>query len=257
MAAQKTTLSIAIATYNEEAKLAACLDSVSGWVDEIVIVDGGSSDETLKILSRYKVKIIHTDNPAIFHINKQKALDGCSGKWILQLDADEVVSDDLKEEILGIISNAKAASGYAIPRKNYFAGHWLSKGGQYPDYVIRLFQRGKGRFPAKSVHEQIVIDGPVGSLMFPLLHYTYQTVEEYWRKADAYTTLTARELSEQRVGRSLMVGFQYMLVKPALTFLSIYIRHKGFIDGYWGFLFAWYSALHYPIAYKKYLIDAS
>lgn len=253
MATQKATLSVAIATYNEQEKLDACLASVSGWTDEIVLVDGGSSDETLAIASRYKAKIIRTNNPAIFHINKQKALDGCSGDWILQLDADEVVSHDLQKEIYETIKNTNAVNGYAIPRKNYFAGHWLSKGGQYPDYLIRLFRNGKGTFPAKSVHEQIVIEGKIGTLIAPLDHYTYASISEYWRKSDAYTSLTADNIRQHHSRESVVLWLQYIVIKPIYTFISLFFRHKGFVDGYWGLLFAWFSALHYPIAYKKYI----
>lgn len=253
MAAQKTTLSVALATFNEEEKLPRCLESVAGWVDEIVVVDGGSEDRTIAIAKQHHAKIVLTNNPSIFHINKQKALAACSGDWILQLDADEIVNSQLRQEILEIIVSSDAKNGYAVPRKNYFAGHWLSKGGQYPDYVVRLFRNGNGKFPAKSVHEQIQITGSTGRLTHPLIHNTYASVSEYWRKSDAYTSLTATEFKAQGVGKTIITWLRYMIFAPVATFLSLYIRHKGFVDGYWGFLFAWYSALHYPIAYKKYL----
>jgi len=244
-------LSVAIATYNEEKKLKACLESVSTWVDEIVLVDGGSTDQTLSIAKKYKARIIKTDNPPIFHINKQKALDACHGEWILQLDADEVVTPELAKEILGAIS--KNVSGYWIARKNYFSGHWLKKGGQYPDYVIRLVRRGRAHFPSKSVHEQIAVDGRVGYLKNPLLHYPYASVDEYWKKANAYIALTAIELREQKLPVTPVTWFVYNAVKPTITFFLIFFRHKGFVDGYWGFLFALFSALHHPLSYLRYV----
>ncbi|MFZ5845009.1 MAG: glycosyltransferase family 2 protein, partial [Patescibacteria group bacterium] len=153
-------LSIALATYNEAANLASCLDSVATWTNEIVVVDGSSTDQTVAIAKKYGARIIVTDNPPIFHINKQKAVEACRGDWILQLDADEVVTPELVREIKSEIRNQKSEyNGYYFPRKNFFLGHWLRKGGQYPDYVIRLFRKGKGWFPQKSVHEQIVVDG--------------------------------------------------------------------------------------------------
>ncbi|MBI5449610.1 glycosyltransferase family 2 protein [Candidatus Gottesmanbacteria bacterium] len=247
-------LSVAIATFNEEAHIGRSLASVSGWADEIVLVDGGSRDNTVLIAKTFGAKIIETTNPPIFHINKQKALDACSGIWILQLDADEVVTHELRNEIIKMIDGNPKENGYYISRRNYFLGHWLHKGGQYPDYVMRLFKRGKGWFPAKNIHEQIVVEGPVGYLKEPLEHYSYRTMKDYWRKADAYTSLTADELARVAEKKNIASYIQYEIVMPVKTFLSIFLRHKGFLDGIYGFLFALFSALHYPIAYQKYRV---
>lgn len=251
-------LSVAIATYNEEKRIGDCLASVASWVDEIVLVDGGSSDRTLKIAKQYNPRIIKTDNPPIFHINKQKALDACRGEWILQLDADEVVTTALREEILAIINHQsliinREFNGYYIPRKNYFCGTWLSKGGQYPDYLIRLIKRGSAHFPCKSVHEQIAVDGSTGKLVSPLLHYPYGSIGEYWRKANTYILLTAQEYEDRKLPLNMLTYIQYNVVKPLVTFFSMYLRHKGFVDGIWGFLFAVFSALHHPLAYMRYM----
>jgi glycosyltransferase involved in cell wall biosynthesis len=251
MASKKNDISVAIATFNEAKNLRGCLDSVQGWVNEIVVVDGGSTDETVAIAQQYDARIIKTDNPAIFHINKQKALDASRSDWILQLDADEVVTQELRDEIQAIVVNPKSFDGYYLPRKNYFLGHWLSKGGQYPDFVIRLFRRGKGEFPAKNVHEQIHIEGSIGHAKHALEHFTSRTKEDYWRKADAYTTLTAKAWKKEGITIQPLNFFRYMIWMPVVTFLKLFVRHKGFVDGWWGFLFAWYSALHFPIAYQK------
>ncbi|MEK7543318.1 MAG: glycosyltransferase family 2 protein [Patescibacteria group bacterium] len=248
-------LSVAIATYNEEKKLDACLASIVSWTDEIVLVDGGSVDRTLETAAKYKARIIQTDNPPIFHINKQKALEACKGDWILQLDADEVVTPELAKEIRQITDNRQQITdkGYFIPRKNFFCGRWLSKGGQYPDYLIRLIRRGSAHFPCKSVHEQIVVDGKVGHLNNPLLHYPYGSIGDYWRKANAYISLTAQEYKEKKLPLNLLTYVEYNFFKPVVTFFSIFMRHKGFVDGYWGFLFALFSALHHPLAYMRYI----
>lgn len=246
-------LSVAIATYNEEKKLEACLASVSSWADEIVLVDGGSSDETLTIAQKYNARIIKTDNPAIFHINKQKALDACRGEWILQLDADEVMTAGLKNEIIGTINNKQETiNGYYIPRKNYFWGHLMKKGGQYPDYVIRLVQNGKAWFPCESIHEQIEVDGEIGYLNEPLEHYAYRTKEDYWKKAERYTSLQAMEMKSHRLPITVGLWLTYNIVKPVTTFVSLFILHKGFVDGWFGLIFAYWSALHHAIAYTKY-----
>lgn len=237
-------ISVAIATFNEETNLGRCLESVASWVDEIVVVDGSSTDRTVEIAKKYTDKVFIADNPEMFHINKQKALDKCSGKWILQLDADEIVSEELKEEITQATSSQLIA-GYFIPRKNFFMGRWMRKGGLYPDYVVRLFQKGKGQLPCKDVHEQVKITGKTDYLKHDLLHYPYPDFSKYLQKADIYTSLTAKNLHEDKLAK-------YVIARPIKTFLSIYFRHLGLLDGFPGFVWAFYSALHYPIAYIKY-----
>lgn len=249
---KKIALSVALATFNEEKNIDACLSSVRTLADEIIIVDGGSSDTTCDIAKKYHATIIHTDNPPIFHINKQKALDVSHGEWILQLDADEVVTKELLKEIQETIQKKEGYNGYNIPRKNYFWGHVMKKAGLYPDYVIRLVKRGYAKFPCKSVHEQIDVDGTVGYLKQPLLHFSYRTKEDYWKKADSYTTLTASEMKSKGVPNNMQTWILYMKIKPIQTFFSLFIRHKGFMDGWYGLVFAYWSAQHFPIAYKKY-----
>lgn len=258
MAGKKEKLiSVVLAVYNEEKNLDACLASVAPFADEIVVVDGGSSDGTVDIAKKHHAKVIQTDNPSIFHINKQKALDEATCPWILQLDADEVVPYELAQEIRRICAKKTAHNGYYIPRKNFFLGKWLSKGGQYPDYVIRLVRKNYAHFPAKSVHEQIHVLGSAGYLTHPLLHYTNRTLRNYWRKAHAYTSLTADEMAKKNVGKNPYMFFVYMCAKPFWTFVMLFFRHKGCIDGAQGFLFALFSGLHHPIAYWKYLTTKS
>ena len=258
MGKKKITLSIALAVKNEEENLRSCLSSIADIAGEIVVVDGGSTDRTVEIAKDFDAKIIRTDNPPVFHINKQKALDACTGDWILQLDADEVVTPVLKQEIQHILEtdtykkDEERIHGYYIPRRNYFWGHFMKKGGQYPDYVIRLVKRGYAKFPCKSVHEQIQIDGKIGYMKEPLLHYSYRTAEDYWKKADAYTSLTAQNMKRSGVKISIGNWFIYTIIKPVYAFLNIFLRHKGFMDGWYGLVFAYWSALHYPIAWEKY-----
>ena len=251
MEKKKVTLSIALAVKNEESNIKPCLSSITDIADEIVVVDGGSTDRTIEIAKHFNAKVIETDNPLMFHINKEKALNACRGDWILQLDADEVVTEELNKEIIGTISKEQKTNGYYIPRKNYFLGNWMKKGGQYPDYVVRLVRNGYAFFPCKSVHEQISVKGELGYLHEPLLHYSYKTISEYWRKADIYTGLTANELLEKGIKKGLRSWFIYNLIKPAQTFWTLFFRHKGFVDGWRGFLFALFSSLHHPIAYRK------
>lgn len=254
MAKKNIKLSVAIAVYNEEKNIEACLASVNGLADEIIVVDGGSGDATVAIARKFTSRIIETDNPPMFHINKQKALDACAGDWILQLDADERVTPALKKEIREVINSGSSdVNGYFIPRKNYFWGHWMRKGGQYPDYVIRLVRRGKAHFPAKSVHEQIEIVGEPGYLTEPMDHISYRTKADYWRKAESYTSLAATQMKRDGVVNNPWTWLTYNMIKPQITFLSLLIRHKGFMDRWYGIVFAYFSALHFPITYRKFV----
>ena len=133
-------LSVVLATFNEEKNLPLCLQSVKDLADEIIVVDGTSKDKTVEIAKKFGAKVLVTSNPKNFHINKQKAIDLASNEWILQLDADELVSTELKEEIKGILEEKESKIGYWIPRKNWFLGKFLLKGGQYPDPTLRLYK---------------------------------------------------------------------------------------------------------------------
>src|SRR3989338_10093901 len=139
-----TKISVVLAVFNEEENLRQCLDSIRALAWEIVIVDGGSTDKTLEIARDFGARLLKTDNPQIFHINKNKAIDAAVGDWILQLDADEVVTEELSSEIKKTTSLKSNINGYWIPRRNFFLGRFLTKGGQYPDYTLRLYKRGQG-----------------------------------------------------------------------------------------------------------------
>ncbi len=245
-------ISVVLATYNEEKNLPRCLESVKAFADEIVVVDGSSEDKTRQIASRFKAKVMKTLNRPMFHTNKQMAIDAATGDWILQLDADEVVDDTLAEEIVKAVKYNGPLDAYSIKRKNFFFGRWLHKGGQYPDPVIRFFKRGKAYLPQKSVHEQMSVVGNVGQLNGHLLHYTAPSLSRYLTNANRYTSLTAEELKSKKIHLNLGNTLKYFLLKPFETFFLIYVRHKGFMDGSQGFVFALFSALHWPLAYMKY-----
>ncbi|MEK7616925.1 MAG: glycosyltransferase family 2 protein [Patescibacteria group bacterium] len=244
----KKRLSVVLAVYNEEANLKNCLDSVRDIAWEIVVVDGGSKDNTLKIAESFGAKIIRTTNPANFHINKNKAIDMAAGEWILQLDADEVVTKALVREIEEVILRKSNIEGFWIPRKNFFLGRFLTKGGQYPDYTLRLYKRGFGRFPAKDVHEQAEVKGKVEYFRSDLLHMRDKTFSIYMERFNRYTDFLSVQINNPSF-------FDYFFLKPGFWFIKAYIRHKGFMDGFPGFLFALFSSLRFPVAYIKYLID--
>ena len=249
---EKQTISVVLATYNEEKNLPDCLESVKDFADEIVIVDGQSFDKTVEIAKKYNAKIKITTNKPIFHINKQMAIDMASSDWILQLDADERISNELEKEILSAV-NTTSLNGYWIPRKNWFLGRFLTKGGQYPDYTLRLYRKGKGRLPQKSVHEQAEVSGTVGFLKNPLIHIADPSFSRYIKRWGRYTNLIATELREKNIGYNPIFAIKYILILPIWWFLLTYIRHKGFMDSWQGFVFSFFSSLRFPTAYFKYI----
>jgi glycosyltransferase involved in cell wall biosynthesis len=254
-------LSVALAVFNEEQNLGACLKSVCGWVKEIVIVDGESTDRTVEIAQKFGAKVIKVQNQKNFHINKMMAINECKGEWILQLDADEIVSQKLKNEILQAINpkttpyNLNQVNGFIMKRKNFFMGQWLSKGGQYPDYTVRLYKKGKGKLPCKSVHEQAVVNGKCEILKEPLLHYPYPNFRHYLEHFGKYTDIFAMEMAKDKIKKNLVQFLINCLIKPIYWFIKTYFRHKGFVDGYAGFVFCLLSSLRFPVSYFKYLLN--
>lgn len=248
-------LSVALATFNEEDNIAGCLKSVSGLADEVVVVDGSSTDKTVEIAESLGAKVYITDNKPIFHFNKQQAIDACRGEWILQLDADEIVPAELAEEIKELITNHQSpitSNAFWIKRKKMFLGRWMKKGGQYPDPVIRLFKKGKAFLPCKSVHEQMEVDGTAGWLKNELIHLPNSSFAQYVTKDNRYSTLTAMEMEKKNVPVNACSFLKYIFWEPRKIFFSLYFRHRGFMDGFPGFVFAFYSALHQMTAYVKY-----
>ena len=246
-----TNLSVVLATFNEEKNIKECLQSVKEIADEIIVVDGSSEDKTREIAKALGAKVFRVPNRLMFHKNKQLAIEKASCKWILQLDADERLTKKLRKEISGKVNNDSSYAGFYLSRKNWFLGRFLTKGGQYPDYVIRLFLNGKGRFPTKSVHEQIKIKGRVSWLKHPLIHLTDPDFGRYLERFNRYTSLDANDLYKKNKKPTFWFGIQSFLIKPVHWFVLTYFRHKGFIDGFPGFVFALFSSLRFPVTYLK------
>ena len=249
---KKPKISAALATFNEEGNILDCIDSLKQFTNEIVVVDGSSSDRTAEIAKGEGAKVLKTTNKSMFHINKNLAIDNCRGDWIFLIDADERISKELAQEIKEIVFQNPKQNGFWIPRSNWFLGGFLKKGGAYPDSVIRLFRRGKGRLPEVSVHEQVKIEGEVGRLKCDILHFADPDFSRYLMRADRYTNETAKNLIYKNPGKNTIKLIYYSLVLPVLVFLNIYFRHKGYKDGFRGFIWAFFSAFHYYFAYVKY-----
>jgi glycosyltransferase involved in cell wall biosynthesis len=246
------TLSIVLAVRNEEATLGRCLASVKTIADEIIVADEQSTDHTVTIAKKYHARVITVPHQDNFHLTKNIAIDEASCDWILQLDADEVVPPPLAQEISQVISSDPTENGFWLNRRNWFLTRFLTKGGQYPDPTLRLYRRGLGRLPAQDVHEQASVTGPVGHLKSDLLHYRDMTFSKYLEGFNRYSTFISQQLSSRQQSIDFFSAFNYLCIKPFVSFFTIYFRHLGLVDGLPGFIFALFSGLIHSVAYIKY-----
>jgi len=240
------TLTVVTLTLNEENNIVECLQSVA-WADQIIVVDSGSADATLTLAKKFTNDIVQIEWKG-YGEARNRALDLARGEWILWLDADERVPDELAKEIRATLSTPPAGiAGFDVARRAYFLGKWIRHCGWYPGRIVRLFRRGKARFSETRVHEQLSIDGPVGRLRNDLLHYTDVDLEQYFRKFNKYTTLAAEDLRSR--GRS--AGLVDLVFRPPFMFFKMYVLRLGFLDGMHGLILCVVSAAYVFVKYAK------
>lgn len=225
------TLSVIIITKNEASHIGDCLQSVV-WANEIIVLDSGSNDDTVKLCRTVTDKVYETDWQG-FGIQKQRALDKATGDWVLSIDADEVVTPELKTEIMQAIQTTDI-NGFEIPRLSTYCGRAMRHGGWYPDYVLRLFRREFGYFTDAVVHERIVVEGKIHRLHSPFLHDAFVDFEEVLHKVNHYSSLGATLLYEKGVRSSLPKA----VLKGFWTFMRTYFLKAAFLDGQQGFMLA-------------------
>lgn len=242
----KISLSVAIITKNEAENLPACLKSVS-FAGQIVVVDSGSTDETVKIASDFGCEVM-VESWRGFGSQKQYAIDQCTNPWVLIIDADERVPVDTARAIKNIISNPSiTAAGFSFPRKNFFQGRWIRYAGWWPDRIVRLFRKGQGHMTPAKVHESVEVNGLVESLAFPIEHYTESSFSQILIKIDHYSTLGAEEAF--REGRTASICSAILRAK--LAFLHNFILRRGFLDGRQGLTLAITDAINKFFKYAK------
>lgn len=234
-------LSVAIITYNEERIIEKTISAIDNWVDEIVVVDSFSTDNTVNILEMFSVKL-YQEKWQGYAKQKNLALSKCSGDWILVLDADEIITPVLKSEILNVIKNPGKNVAFQIKRKFFIGKKWIQYGGYYPDYQLRLFKSNIGaRFKEREIHESIALEGKVGYLKNPIEHYAYKDLKDYQKTLDKYAELASKEINNK--------SFYLPPLRAAWAFGFRYIVRLGFLEGELGFDLA-KSYSNY--VYKKY-----
>lgn len=233
-------LSIAMIAHNEENNLGSALESVT-WADQIVVVDCQSTDASAQIAAHYGAEVYHEPNRESLNVNKNIAINHCSGDWVLVLDADESIPDLLAGEIRSVI-NTNKHDGYLIPRRNHILGRFLKHGAQYPDYQLRLFKRNKGKFAEKHVHERLHVTGTTGKLTEPFDHYPYPNLTSMMNKAHFYADYESTYLFAS--GRKVS-GWGLLMrafIKPTIRFFNRYFIKRGFLDGVPGLVVAYFDA---------------
>lgn len=240
MAKQK--LSVSIISLNEEKRIRDALESVV-WADEIVIVDSYSSDRTLKICREYTEQIFQV--PWQGYVEQKNIANAkCSYNWILNLDADEVVSPELAAEIQALLADEPLHTGYYMPRRTYYLGAWIRHCGWYPDEKLRLFDKRQGEWVGQALHEKIELRGSTAKLQHDLYHYTYENIEDHLNTINNYSSIAA----SQKQGTVNGLG---ILGHTLFAFFKKFIVKQGFRDGSRGLIVSLLSAFTVAAKYAK------
>lgn len=239
----KAEITTVVLTKNEEERLPKCLASLS-WVDQILLIDDFSSDETIKIAKDFGAKVCQK-RLEDFQSQRNWALKKVKTPWVLFIDADEEVTNDLRKEIASAIMK-KEFAGFYFPRRNIIFGKWIKHSGWYPDYQLHLFKTDKGKYIGR-VHERVKVKGKVGYLKSYLSHQNYQTISQYLEKLDQYTTLSAKSVIESENE----FKFQDLIKKPFEEFFKRFFAEEGYKDGLHGLALALLQAFSELILYLK------
>ena len=237
-------LSVAIITFNEEKNIERCLDSVVEIADEIVLIDSNSTDKTLEIAKNKGV--ITYNQKFLGHIEQKNfAISKCSNQFILSLDADEALSNELKNSILVVKQNWKY-DAYSLNRLTNYCGKWIKHCGWYPDKKIRLFDKNKGKWGGTNPHDKFIVDSyDVGFLNGDLLHYSFYTIDQHKKQIELFTDISSKALFEKGKKASVL----HLIFSPIAKFVQSYFIQMGILDGFNGFIISWLSA---GSKYKKY-----
>jgi len=241
----RARLSVVVITHNEARLIEDCLRSVQ-WADEIVVLDSGSTDDTVARCRRFTPHVHVTDWPG-FGPQKNRAIDHATGEWVLSIDADETVSPELRASIEIVLTQAHSPVAYEIERLSSFCGRPMRHSGWWPDPVLRLFRRGQARFSDDLVHEKVLTNGgAIGRLSGLLMHQSVRSIEQSLDKANRYSSAGA-QMQQVRGKRS---GLGKAIVHGLWAFMRVYVFKRGFLDGREGFVLA---VLNAEGTYYKYL----
>ena len=238
-------LSVIVTTFNEEINIAECLQSVA-WADEVLLVDSYSTDRTLELSRQFPVKVLQREYYGSA-AQKNWSLDRVSHDWVLIIDADERVPEDLAREILGVLALPPPVNGFYIRRQNLFIDKVIRHSGWSTDKVVRLFRRDKGRYPNRRVHADLEIEGPIPVLRHPFVHYTFRSFDQYFKKFLNYAEWGAAQAF--RDGRQ--AGLVEIALRPLWRFFRMYVVQAGFLDGMHGLVLCGLQAFGVFLKYAR------
>ncbi len=245
-------ISAVISAHNEEKNIERCLKSLK-FADEIVVIDNSSSDKTAEIAKRYTDKIFsQKNNPKEIDIQKNFGFEKATSEWILSIDADEEVPEELASEIKKTLALNNKINGYYVPRKNIIFGKFIQNTGWYPDPQLRLFRRGKAKYVKQHVHEPVKLEGEVAYLSSHLIHYHYNTIPEFLSRT---ISLYAPNEAEEYLNKGYVFSYFDAIRFPLNEFLSRFFARKGYKDGFHGLmlsvLMAFYHFLIFAFIWEK------
>lgn len=245
----RTPISVTIITLNEEANLPRTLASLK-WADEVVVIDSGSTDRTVEIAKQFGAKTLHNSWRG-YGQQKNFAQNQATHDWVLNVDADEVVSPELAQEIRQTVDNNPAFHGYEMPRKTFYLGRWIKHGGWYPNYLVRLSNKRHAAWTEPSVHEALQVEGGVGRLEEPLLHYAFSSIQDQILTNLRFSALGSQDL--KRIGQR--PSLKKLIFKPIGKFFETYLLKGGFRDGLAGLIIS-VNAAHSMFLKYAYLLEA-
>lgn len=239
-------ISSIVITFNEESNIRECLETLK-WTDEIIVVDSGSTDKTVKIAKEFTDNVIIVDKMS-YGKKRNVGIENAHNEWIIWLDADERMTPELKDEIMQLTGSPKSADAYLINRKSFFINKFIKHCGWYPDYTLRLFRKSADiRFDSARVHEKTNYSGKAVKLKNELTHFTDPDFEHYVNKMNRYSTLSAEDLHSKNKNSS----YFDIIFRPAFSFFKMYFLKLGFMDGYMGLVLCTLSSFHVMMKYSK------
>ena len=242
----RAPLSVVILTKNEEENISACIQSLKGWADEIIVVDDMSADQTVKIAQAMADKVV-IKKMDVEGTHRNWAYAQARNSWVLSLDADETVTPELKEEIAGVLPGTEHAC-FSIPLRNFIGKTWVRHGGWYPAAKVRLFKKDKFKYEDVVVHPRAIVDGSCGHLKSDIIHKGYPDFGHFLASLNRQTTLEAQKwiTTNRKMGQGKIAW------RAIDRFFRRYIGKKGWKDGYIGFMVAFYDTMYQLISYAKF-----
>jgi glycosyltransferase involved in cell wall biosynthesis len=244
-----TGISAFIVCKNEAASIERCLESLS-WCDEIVVLDSGSTDATLEICARHNCCIAHREWSGYVE-QKSHALSLCTRSWILNLDADEEVSPELRNEIRSMLQadalGEVKENGFELLRVVFYLGRWWRKGGWHPEWRLRLARREFVTWHGEEPHEHARVQGGIGRMRGELRHYTYRDIADHVARLNAHSSSAAQALH----AKGMRAGLVDLLLKPKARFFKFFLLRRGYREGLPGLLVACMEAFYVYLKYFK------